>query len=113
MNVDHRLTIRPGQAHNLVITFRQVFAGTPAVPNKTWTYSSSSPTATVEAIDNAVAPATAPLDADQGLVTFNASGQKVDFSNGLVQPFDRGRPAPGYPDVRRQRVRRHDGPGVA
>ena len=85
MNVDHRLTIRPGQAHNLVITFRQVFAGTPAVPNKTWTYSSSSPTATVEAIDNAVAPATAPLDADQGLVTFNASGQKVDFSNGLVQ----------------------------
>ncbi|MEO8453006.1 MAG: flagellar hook protein FlgE [Gemmatimonadota bacterium] len=74
-----------GQAHNLVMTFKQVFAGTPPVPDNTWTYSITSPTATVEAIDNSTPPATAPLDADQGLVTFNASGQMVEFSNGLVQ----------------------------
>ncbi len=74
-----------GQAHNLVMTFNQVFAGTPAAPDNTWTFSISSATATVEGIDNAATPATGALDADQGLVTFNAQGQMVDFSNGVVQ----------------------------
>jgi flagellar hook protein FlgE len=73
-----------GQAHNLVMTFNQVFTGTPPVPDNTWTFSITSASATVEAIDNGSPPATAPLDANQGLVTFNASGQMVDFGNGLV-----------------------------
>lgn len=73
-----------GQAHNLVLTFKQVFTGTPAAPNNTWTFSITSPTATVAGIDNAATPASGPLDNDQGLVTFNASGQMVDFNNGLV-----------------------------
>ena len=73
-----------GQAHNLVLTFKQVFSGTPPLPDNTWTFSMTSATGTVEAIDNQATPGTAPLDADQGLVTFNASGQMVDFSNGLV-----------------------------
>ncbi|MFN0181400.1 MAG: flagellar hook protein FlgE [Gemmatimonadales bacterium] len=74
-----------GQAHNLVMTFKQVFAGGPPVaPNNTWTFSMTSASGTVEAIDNAATPATALLDADQGLVTFNANGQMVDFNNGLV-----------------------------
>lgn len=73
-----------GQAHNLVLQFDQVFAGTPPTPNNTWTFGITSPTATVEALDNASTPATAPLDTNQGLVTFNANGQMVDFSNGLV-----------------------------
>jgi flagellar hook protein FlgE len=73
-----------GQAHNLVMTFSQVFTGTPPASNNTWTYSITSTTATVDAIDNAATPATAPLGANQGLVTFNSSGQMVDFSNGLV-----------------------------
>ena len=74
-----------GQAHNLVMTFNQVFAGgPPPVPNNTWTFGVTSATATVEAVDNAATPATAALDTTQGLVTFNASGQMVDFSNGLV-----------------------------
>ena len=73
-----------GQAHNLVMTFKQVFAGTPPVPDNTWTYSVTSTTAKVEALDSAATPGTALLDADQGKVTFNASGQMTDFSNGLV-----------------------------
>lgn len=73
-----------GQAHNLVLQFDQVFAGTPPTPNNTWTFGITSATATVEAIDNASTPGTAPLDTNQGLVTFNANGQMVDFSNGLV-----------------------------
>ncbi len=74
-----------GQAHNLVMTFKQVFAGgPPALPNNTWTYSITSATGTVEGLDNAAVPAATPLDADQGLVTFNASGQMTDFSNGSV-----------------------------
>ncbi len=73
-----------GQAHNLVMTFRQVFAGTPPASDNTWTYSITTETGTVEAIDNATPAATAALDADQGLVTFNASGQMVDFSNGVT-----------------------------
>jgi flagellar hook protein FlgE len=73
-----------GQAHNLVMTFDQVFTGTPAASNNTWAFSMTSATATVEALDNAVTPATAALGAGQGLVTFNASGQMTDFSNGLV-----------------------------
>lgn len=73
-----------GQAHNLVMTFKQVFTGTPPLPDNTWTFSMTAATATVEAIDNQATPATGPLDLDQGLVTFNASGQMVDFSNGLV-----------------------------
>ncbi|MCC7131710.1 MAG: flagellar hook protein FlgE [Gemmatimonadales bacterium] len=74
-----------GQAHNLVMTFKQVFTGTPAAPDNTWTFSITSATGTVEGIDNAATPATGALDADQGLVTFNAQGQMVDFSNGVVQ----------------------------
>jgi len=75
-----------GQAHNLVMTFNQVFAGgPPPVPNNTWTFSMVSATANVEALDNAATPATGLLDNNQGLVTFNANGQMVDFSNGLVQ----------------------------
>jgi flagellar hook protein FlgE len=73
-----------GQAHNLVMTFNQVFTGTPPATNNTWTYSITSTTAAVDAIDNNATPATAPLGGNQGLVTFNASGQMVDFSNGLV-----------------------------
>ena len=73
-----------GQAHNLVMQFNQVFAGTPPVPNNTWTYSISSPTAKVEAIDNNTPPVASPIGANQGLVTFNANGQMVDFSNGSV-----------------------------
>lgn len=73
-----------GQAHNLVLQFNQVFAGTPPTPNNTWTFGITSATATVEALDNASTPGTAPLDTNQGLVTFNANGQMVDFSNGLV-----------------------------
>lgn len=73
-----------GQAHNLVMTFKQVFTGTPAAPDNTWTFSITSATGTVEGIDNAATPATGALDADQGLVTFNAQGQMVDFSNGVV-----------------------------
>jgi flagellar hook protein FlgE len=73
-----------GQAHNVVMSFKQVFSGAPPAPDNTWTFSMTSATATIDAIDNAATPATAPLDADQGLVTFNASGQMVDFSNGLV-----------------------------
>lgn len=73
-----------GQAHNLVMTFKQVFSGTPPAPDNTWTFSITSATATVEGLDNAGTPATGLLDADQGLVTFNASGQMVDFNNGLV-----------------------------
>ncbi len=73
-----------GQAHNLVMRFDQVFAGTPPVPDNTWTFSITSPTANVEAIDNAVPPTASPLDTNQGLVTFNANGQMVDFSNGAV-----------------------------
>lgn len=73
-----------GQAHNLVMTFNQVFAGTPPAPDNTWTFSITSATATVEGIDNAATPATSALDADQGLVTFNPQGQMVDFSNGSV-----------------------------
>ena len=74
-----------GQAHNLVMTFKQVFAGgPPAAPNNTWTFSITSATSTIEGLDNAATPTSAPLNADQGLVTFNASGQMVDYSNGLV-----------------------------
>jgi flagellar hook protein FlgE len=73
-----------GQAHNLILTFKQVFVGTPAAPDNTWTFSITSPTATIEGIDNAATPASGPLDMDQGLVTFNASGQMVDFNNGQV-----------------------------
>ena len=74
-----------GQAHNLVMTFSQVFvAGPPVAPNNTWTYSITSATSKVEGIDNNAVPATGLLDANQGLVTFNASGQLVDFGNGLV-----------------------------
>ncbi|MGE0443259.1 MAG: flagellar hook protein FlgE [Gemmatimonadales bacterium] len=73
-----------GQAHNLVMTFKQVFTGTPEAPDNTWTFSITSATATVEGIDNTATPATGALDADQGLVTFNAQGQMVDFSNGVV-----------------------------
>lgn len=73
-----------GQAHNLVMQFSQVFAGTPPVPNNTWTYSITSATAAVEAIDNGTPPVPSPLGANQGVVTFNANGQMVDFSNGSV-----------------------------
>ncbi len=73
-----------GQAHNLVLQFNQVFTGTPPAPNNTWTYSITSPTATVEAIDNNTPPVASPIGANQGLVTFNANGQMVDFSNGSV-----------------------------
>lgn len=73
-----------GQAHNLVMEFNQVFTGTPPAPDNTWTFSISSATGTIEAIDNATPPAPGPIDANQGLVTFNANGQMVDFSNGLV-----------------------------
>ncbi|MEZ4588859.1 MAG: flagellar hook protein FlgE [Gemmatimonadales bacterium] len=73
-----------GQAHNLVLQFDQVFTGTPPVPDNTWTFGITSQTATVEAIDNAASPGTGAIDTNQGLVTFNANGQMVDFSNGLT-----------------------------
>ncbi len=74
-----------GQAHNLVMSFDQVYTGTPPATNNTWQFSMTSATATVEAIDNAGTPNTAAIDTGQGLVTFNANGQMTDFSNGLVQ----------------------------
>jgi flagellar hook protein FlgE len=73
-----------GQAHNLVMAFNQNFSGAPPLPDNTWNFGITSATGTVEAIDNASPAATGPIDTNQGLVTFNANGQMVDFSNGLT-----------------------------